>query len=151
MHSADQLRFKISQVRQDKQLMTIESMAVFLCALFVSAFLPNLLLRYFYDQATLTELPPVLEYIPVAAFVVAVGFFIYVVFTNMGRLAKIKKLESELDTLLASHGDHCCDGMCDCDECSVQPVLTPSRNSAESVGLLAEKMKSTKTKKAKRA
>lgn len=150
MHSADQLRFKISQLRQDKQLFAIESIAVFVFALFTSAFLPNLLLRYFYDQATLTEVPPVLEYIPVAAFVVGVGFFLFVLFTNMGRLNKIKKLEKELDDLLATHGDHCCDGICACDDCE-HSMTVQSSSAAESIGLLAEKLKATKNKKAKKA
>lgn len=152
MHSADQLRFKISQLRQDKVLYAVESIAVFVFALFTSAFLPNLLLRYAYDQTTLTEVPPLLEYIPVAAFLVGVGYFLFVVFTNMGRLSKIKKLEKELDDLIATHGDHCCDGVCDCDECEPVSMSTRSgRSSAESVGLLAEKLKSAKTKKTKKA
>lgn len=153
MHSADQLRFKIAQLRQDKMIFLTESISVFIASLFVSAFLPNLLLRYAFDQATLTEVPPVLEYIPVAAFVVGVGFFLFVLFTNMGRWNKVKKMEKELDELLMTHGDHCCDGMCECDDCQVEvePVVKKSKSSAESVGLLAEKMKSTKTKKAKKA
>jgi hypothetical protein len=125
MHSADQLRFKISQLRADKQLFAVESIAVFVFSLFVSAFLPNLLLRYFYDQSSLTEVPPMLEYIPVAAFVVGVGYFLYTVVTNMGRLSKIKALEKELDTLLATHGDHCCDRMCDCEECEPHAAKSP--------------------------
>jgi len=147
MHSADQLRFKISQLRQDKVIFAIESIAVFIFALFTSAFLPNLLLRYFYDQASLTAVPPVLEYIPVAAFVVGVGFFLYTLIINMGRLKMIKKLEKELDELLATHGDHCCDGMCSCDDCQPMGMEGMSSSSAESVGLLAEKLRSTKAKK----
>lgn len=151
MHSADQLRFKISQLRQDKLIYATESIAVFVLALFASAFLPNLLLRYFYDQATLTEVPAVLEYIPVAAFLIGVGYFIYVMFGNMARLGKIKKLEAELDTLISTHGDHCCEGNCDCADCNTPATMdfsSPARStSTESVGLLAEKMKSAKSKK----
>lgn len=148
MHSADQLRFKISQLRQDKVIYAVESIAVFVLALFASAFLPNLLLRYFYDQTTLTEVPPLLEYIPVAAFLVGVGYFVYVMIGNMGRLSKIKKLEKELDDLIATHGDHCCEGNCDCGECGPNGGAVATRREAtESVGLLAEKMKSAKTKK----
>lgn len=152
MHSADQLRFQISQLRQDKVIYAVESIAVFVLALFISAFLPNLLLRYFFDQNTLTEVPMVIEYIPVAAFVVGVGYFLYATLGNLGRLKKIKSLEKELAELLAVHGDHCCEGNCDCQECD--PQLRPQLGSSsvlptatESVGLLAEKMKSTKTKR----
>lgn len=151
MHSADQLRFKISQLRHDKLIYAVESIAVFVLALFASAYLPNLLLRYFYDQATLTEIPPVLEYIPVAAFVVGVGFFLYAMLGNLARMGKIKKMEAELDALIATHGDHCCEGNCDCAECNTHEgsgaVFTPAATSTESVGLLAEKMKTAKTKK----
>jgi len=151
MHSADQLRFKIAQLRQDKMIFITEAISVFVCALFVSAFLPNLLLRYFFDQSKLTEVPPALEYIPVAAFIVAVGFFAFTLVTNIGRWSKIKKMEKELDELLMTHGDHCCDGMCECDECNEEPIIPKSTSSTKSVGLLAEKMKATKTKKVKKA
>ncbi len=140
MQTTKQLRFKIQQLRQDKIIFAIESIAVIVFALFVSAFLPNLLLRYFYAKQNLTEVPPSIEYIPVVAFVVGVGYFLFAMVTNLGRWDQVKRLEKQLDDV--EMGDGC--GCCGCDSC--EPSSMDSKT--ESVGLLAEKMKSTKKRKA---
>jgi hypothetical protein len=138
MHTAKQLRFQISQLRQDKVIYAVESIAVFIFSLFTSAFLPNLLMQYVFTDPKLTELPAVVQYTPVVAFFVGVAYFLYAMFGNLGRLSKIKKLEAELADVVLTDGE-CC-GECDHhhDEMS----------SSHSVGLMAEKMKATKTRRA---
>jgi hypothetical protein len=137
MHTSKHLRFQINQLRQDKVIFAVESIAVFIFALFVSAFLPNLLLRYVYVEQNLTEIPPVLEYIPVIAFVVGVGYFLFAILGNLSRWNKIKQMEKELETMTD-------------DDCNCGPHDHDHMHMNESVGLLAEKMKSTKTRKASR-
>ncbi len=103
------LRFKIAQLRQDKQLMMIESIAVFVFALFVAILLPSLLIRYVYADQQLFEQPKVIEYIPVASFAVGTVFFLYAILTNLSRLKQIKALERELEaTGCDCHGNCMC-------------------------------------------
>lgn len=137
MQSAKQLRFKISQLRQDKVIYATESIAVFIFSLLLATFLPNLLMQYVFTDPNLTQLPTVVEYSPVAAFVIGMGYFFYAMYGNMKRLGQIKKLEKELDAVVAQGQEGCC-GNCDHDHDDA---------SSESLGLLAEKMKSAKTKR----
>lgn len=138
MHAAKQLRFKISQLRQDKVIYATESIAVFIFSLLLASFLPNLLMQYVFTDPNLTQLPVVVEYSPVAAFVIGMGYFFYAMYGNMKRLAQIKKLEKELDTLIAAGADDCCRS---------NGHDRDRETSSESLGLLAEKMKSAKTKR----
>lgn len=137
MHSAKQLRFKISQLRQDKVIYTTESIAVFIFSLLLATFLPNLLMQYVFTDPNFTQLPAVFEYSSVAAFVIGMGYFFYAMYGNMQRLAQIKKLEKELDVVVLNGEDGCC-GNCE-----------PGHDgdASESLGLLAKKMKLTKTKR----
>lgn len=160
MHMTKQLKFKISQLRKDKMIAGIESISVFIFALFISVFLPNLLMQYVYTDPNLTALPPVVQYTPLVAFVVAVGYFLYAMIGNMTRMMTIKKLEKELaESYLMDDG--CCGGACSCGPHDFEMSSMSSGHSAmdmdidepssssktESLGLLAEKMKSTKAKK----
>jgi len=144
MHKADHLRFKISQLRQDKVVYATEAIAVFIFCLFVSLFLPNLLLRYVYTDPNMAQVPKIFEYIPVATFAVGVIYFLYAMISNFIRFGQVKKLEKELDQLVAAHGDHNCED-CTCAECSSPKLSTPIQT--ESLGLMAEKMSAVKLKR----
>lgn len=93
------LQFKIDQLRKDKMILAIESIAVFIFSLFVSIFLPQLIYTYFYaDQQLLAE-PKVLTYIPVISFIIGVGYFLYMLVMNITKATQVKRLEAELSAL----------------------------------------------------
>jgi hypothetical protein len=154
------LQFQISQLRQEKVIYALESIAVFIFSLFVSALLPQLLFRYVYADQQLTAEPKLLEYIPLAAFVLGAGFFIYAMIGNFMRMGKIRRLESELESS-SMMGDLCCAGcagdcdcsnhegcVCGCDESMGMGMMEEKGNSTQ---MLAEKMKGmSKKKKASR-
>jgi hypothetical protein len=146
------LQFKISQLRHENLAYTMDSIGVFLFSLFLSAFLPQILFRYLYANQQLLEQPKVLEYIPVAAFVIGVGFFIFAMVTNIMRKMKIMKLEKELAQLNEMGCD--CGGMCDCgDHDHMSSGMADaswedtSSKAASSSAALAQKMKSVNQKK----
>lgn len=143
MRNAKQLRFQISQLRQDKVVYAVESIAVFIFSLFASAFLPNILMQYVFTDPNLTKLPAVVEYTPILAFVVAMVYFFYAMAGNVGRLSQIKKLEKELEDAVLS-GDNC-----SCGDGHHHHHDVEVSTSSESIGLLAEKMKAAKKKKLK--
>jgi hypothetical protein len=91
------LQFEILQLRQEQLTKAVEAIAVFLFSIFVAVFLPQLLFTYLYANAALTQEPVLLKYIPVASFVVGVGYFGYAVLGNIFRSAKIKKLSMQLN------------------------------------------------------
>jgi hypothetical protein len=157
------LKFKITQLRQEKVINAIESVTVFMFCIFLSVFLPNLLFRFVYANQQLTETPKVLENLPVAIFVVGVGYFLYAMLGNLLRSSKIRRLEKELDEMVTMSDACCsdCNGNCNCSDhggcncgCDVdmmnEPMSTGETRTKESVGLLAEKMKSANKKKARR-
>lgn len=111
MHMSS-LQFKIDQLRKDKMIYILETLSVFVLALFVTAFLPQLIFQYVYANAQLTAEPAVFQYITPAAFGVAVLFFLYAMITNIGRARKIRSLEKELE--LMEMNDDCCGGNCGC-------------------------------------
>ncbi len=154
------LQFQISQMRQEKQIYTLESIAVFLFSLFLSAFLPQILFRYLYANQQLLEQPKLLEYIPVAAFLIGVGFFIFAMVGNIMRMMKIAKLEKEL-AQVSMMDDGCCGGDCDCgpqgahdhhehmmaDMAEPTWEETTKKATSSSSSALAQKMKSVNQKK----
>ncbi len=93
------LQFKIDQLRKEKMILGIESIAVFIFSLFISIFLPQLLYTYFYaDQQLLAE-PKLLTYIPVISFVIGIAYFLYMVFMNTSKATQVKRMEAELAAL----------------------------------------------------
>jgi len=146
MTNRTSLQFQIEQLRQEKMIYAVESVAVFILSLFLSVFLPNLLFQYVFANQQLTEAPKVLEYIPVASFVIGVGFFLFSMAGNFLRMLKVRNLEKQLAALSTDvvcctdcEGCECSDhGSCDCGCDEVIEVTSP-----KSIGLLAEKMKQT--------
>lgn len=90
------VQFQIDQLRQDKIILAVESIAVMVFALFVSAFLPQLLIRYVYANQQLFEQPRALEYIPLIAFFVGTIYFIYATVMMVMKAIKINKLQTEM-------------------------------------------------------
>jgi hypothetical protein len=124
------LQFDIDQLRKEKMVYGIESISVFIFALFATVFLPQLLYKYFYANQKLLEEPKLLGYIPVAAFVLGVAYFAYAMIGNLLRAAKISKLEKELANT----------SFCDCAECDGDQEL-------KEMSTLAEKVVKAKAKK----
>lgn len=148
------VQFQIDQLRQDKIILAIESIAVMVFALFVSAFLPQLLIRYVYANQQLFEQPALLEYIPLVAFFVGTVYFIYATVMMVMKAVKINKLQAEMTFMV----DDCsCGGDCGCghaddnweelDELDkmVEEAMAESKNMA------AAKKPASKTKKAKKS
>jgi len=91
--------FRIEQLRTRSVQKTLESLLVLVAALFVSALLPSLLVRYLYADQQLFEQPPALEIIPVIAFVIGISYFIYAAIGNILREMEAQRLEKTLTSL----------------------------------------------------
>ncbi len=150
------LQFEIDQLRKDKTILLVESISVFIFSLFMSAFLPQLLFRYFYANQQLLEEPVVLQYIPVAAFVLGVGYFFFAMAANLLKSAKIARLEKELALVL----DDCCCQNSDQDLQEMQDIVdellqeeqeaSKKKNNSKAKNKPSKKKTST-TKKKKKA
>lgn len=90
------LQFQIEQLRTKNLQKTMEALFILVAALFVSALLPSLMVRYVYAGQQLMEEPRALQFIPVAAFIIGVGYSIYVIVTNLMREMKASRLEMEM-------------------------------------------------------
>lgn len=102
------IHFKISQLRHQSMVRTTEAIMVLFGSIVAIAVLPSLLLRYFYDTSTLLEQPKLLEYIPVAAFVIAGLYFFNALISNMRNERQVRQLMNEMEMM----GDDCCGGAC---------------------------------------
>lgn len=155
------VQFQIDQLRQDKIILAVESIAVMVFALFVSAFLPQLLIRYVYANQQLFEQPRALEYIPLIAFFVGTIYFIYATVMMVMKAIKINKLQTEM-TFMA---DECsCGGDCGCgdhddnweeldelDKMVEEAMAESKKDSTASKNVAAAKKSATKTKKGKKS
>lgn len=102
-------KFQVQQLRMKNLTKVLETICAYLGALFVTALLPSLLVRYLYSSDQLmTEQPVLLEYIPVVAFVLAVGYMIYAMIGNFRRERLAKRLEAQIEAM--SMDDDCCGG-----------------------------------------
>lgn len=103
-------KFQIQQLRARNLAATLETILAFLAALFITALLPSLLVRYLYSaDQMMTEQPVILEYIPVVSFIFAVGYLVFTVIGNIRREKLAKKLESQL-AMMDMDSDGCCGG-----------------------------------------
>src|SRR5260221_10270667 len=109
-------QFEISQLRQQNVVKMIESIAVFVFALFVTAFFPQLLFKYFYANQQLTEQPAIFDYIQVGSFLLGALYFLYAAVGNYQLNMKIPKLTKEIQSNDMMGGACCsdCGGMCGC-------------------------------------
>jgi hypothetical protein len=131
------LKFRISQLRQDKIILILESISIFILALFVAIFLPQLLFQFVYAGQQLTAEPATLQYIPVVSFTVAILYFLYATVMVVMKKMKIMKLEKELEMLMTREES----------EEPVVKVSVPSSRSANSKMSMALAKKSSAKKK----
>jgi hypothetical protein len=106
------IQFKIDQLRQEKTVTSVESIAVLTFCLFAIAFLPRLLFTYFFANQQLLEEPPILTHMPAFFFAVGVIYFVFAQVLNIARRMKIMSLEKELEK--SGLNNICCT---DCDDC----------------------------------
>jgi hypothetical protein len=160
--TASSLQFKIAQIRQEKLIVVMSSVAVMVFALFVVALLPQLLINFVYSKMKLTEAPELLGQIPAVAFAVVLLDFVGSLI-NFFRLGlKARKLEKELDSLSMMDESCCangcnCNGMCMCDddcncvECSTdEEMMEDDHNTSDLASALSKKSKTKKAVKARR-
>jgi len=98
--NTQQLQFNIQDLRTNSIQQSIESIFVVMSSLFVTAILPSLMVRYFYQNSQLLEQPKTLEYIPVAAFVISAISIVSTVVGNAVRYNKIRQAQASLQMLL---------------------------------------------------
>jgi len=131
MKNYSQLQYEASQLRLAKVVSAIESIAIMIFALFTSAFLPQILLKYMYAGQQLTQEPALLTYIPIVAFALGATYFVAAVLANILRSQKIMALESEMKKVSVV-ADNCCNncsdsctcdehGNCECGSCETEP------------------------------
>lgn len=140
--NATHLRFQIDQLRQDKIIYGVGSIAVFILAFFVAVFLPQLMYQFYYVNQTLTAEPPEMKYIPVATFVIAIGYFLFSAWQVMMKKAKIMRLEKELEMTVMDE---------DMPRVRSMPASTTSMSEAmSSIARKSSKVKSATKKSAKK-
>lgn len=110
-------KFKIAQLRAQSQLVMVEALALFIFALFVNIFLPQILFQYVYANQDLLAEPALLTYIPTVSFAVSTLYFVFAAVGNFFRRRQIAKLTQEMNSSYANDG--CCGGNCNC--CTDQP------------------------------
>ncbi len=110
-------KFKITSLRQEKMATGIEAITILFFSTFVALFLPQLLFQYVYAGQALTQPPALLQYIPLAAFIIGTAYVLYAIVSNVQRGMMIKKLEKEMMGM-SMGSDACCegcgDGVCNC-------------------------------------
>jgi len=92
-------QFQIQSLRAINQQRILESILIFIAALFVSALLPSLLIQYVYADQMLTEAPLVIEHMSGVTFAIAVLYLLYVLFGIFLRGKRIAQLEREMAIL----------------------------------------------------
>jgi hypothetical protein len=92
-------QFQIQSLRAINQQRILESILIFITALFVSALLPSLLIQYVYADQMLTEAPLVIEHMSGVTFAIAVLYLLYVLFGIFLRGKRIAQLEREMAIL----------------------------------------------------
>jgi hypothetical protein len=102
------LEFKIDQLYKEKTILALESIAVFVGALFITVYLPQLLFQFYYVNQELTAEPEVIKFIPVVSFAVAILFFVYAQVMMIMKKLKIGQLSKEHSlAMLQDDGCNC--------------------------------------------
>lgn len=131
-----QKHFQIQKLESEKLTNLVESIAVFVFALFMALFLPNLLYTYLYADQALLEEPMLMSMVPVVSFGLGVAYFIYVMLINWRKSLQIKKLVNEMDEMT------CPDCLDDSDLAEVESIVDEILAEAEA----KPKAKSSKPK-----
>lgn len=145
------LKQQIKGLRQDNAQRMLETVVVFIAAFMATAYLPSLLIRYYYANQQLTAQPPILDMIPVFSFAVSVAFLLYAIISNVYSSMKVMRLEKELETMSDSCCGGCCGDSCVCssDEMPSMSELENLVNNALTEAEMMDGKKTTKTAKKK--
>jgi len=148
------LEFQINQLRQQNMVLALESLLMFVAALFSTALLPQILFKYVYANVQLTEEPVLLGRIPDVAFAIGSIFFIFAMIKTVMNVMKIGRLENDASNMTMS--DVCCmscndncscsdhgDCVCGCEDDTTMEVEVESVPTSK----MAEKMKTASKKK----
>lgn len=138
---------QINRLYLQNAVSTVQAIMLFVAALFSTALLPSLIVRYFFAEQDLFAPPAIVEYIPVISYAVAMLYFVYVLVSNFNRNRKIKVLTAQ-----ATEDFGCCG------ECSPESSNMPELRELEQIvdealggktsqGKTTRRKKSTKTKK----
>lgn len=138
---------KIADMRHQSLQKVLESVLVYIGALYTTLLLPQLLLRYFYADQQLMAEPKALEMIPVIAFGFATLYMLFAVIGNISRGNKIKKMLAEMEAM----GDGCgCDDH-DLDDMELAELEAMVETAmVEDTATPARKAKKSTTKKSKK-
>lgn len=133
---SNDLTLKVNLLRSKNQNVMLTALTVLVAALFVSALLPSLLVRYLYAGQQLMAQPPLLEYVPVVSFAIGIGYFLIAAIGNSLRCKRIKYLLKEMN-----FDDCCCCGSSD------KKMLDELKGLSESLVKKSAPKKESKTKK----
>ena len=122
---------KIENLRSKSLFSSMNAISVFIGAVIANMIAPQLLLKYVYDANTLTEAPPIFEYLPLVTYSLAMVYFVFAVVTNYMRERKISLLEKELSiaSMPGCCGGDCCNGDDSC--CSNEDAMVSEAELAE--------------------
>lgn len=95
MTKAD-LQFTIDQMRKEKMVYGIDSLAVSLIMVLTAVFLPELLYRVVFANPESSLDPNVLNNVAPVAYGIAVAYFVFAMVGNFLRCKKIERLEKDL-------------------------------------------------------
>jgi hypothetical protein len=149
------MQFQIDQLRQEKTITWVQSIAVLAFILFVMSFFESLIRFILPTQQQIFAAAAYLSYIPLIAFAIGALFFIYSIVMNVLRAGKIKQLEQEMLTI----DDSCeCGGDCGCgddhweelEELDKMVEKAMAESKAEAKTPAATKKVASKPKKAKK-
>lgn len=149
MHTHN-LEFRIDQLRKDKMILILESIAIFIFALFVTVFLPQLLFQFLFANKELTAEPPVIKFIPVVSFAIAMIYFVYATVLLMMKKMKIMQLEKEMSMMMVDDGGCECGGDCGCGGHSHEDWMSDDDSSSDNDEMAAVMAQSKKKVTAKK-
>ncbi len=99
------VQFQIKSLKATNAQRIMEAIMVTFVATLSMIVLPQLLMQYVYATEQLLEVPKTVEYIPVVAYLIALGYMIFAVVTNMARSKKIAQLEQDLAFIAGSENE----------------------------------------------
>ncbi len=143
-------QFQIQSLRAVNQQRILESILIFIAALFVSALLPSLLIQYVYADQMLTEAPLVIEHMSGVTFAIAVLYLLYVLFGIFLRGKRIAQLERELAIMSDTSSEQLPDESELKElEALVDEALQSSKSANKSTSKAAKKSRTKRTSKRK--
>lgn len=99
------VQFQIKNLQAENAQRVLEAIMITFVATLSMIVLPQLLLQYVYASEQLLAVPKPVEYIPVVAYVISLGYTIFAIVTNMARSKQIAQLKQDLSFLVGSETD----------------------------------------------